>query len=649
MLLFLKRLGWMMQIFCAVRAFFLAGLLVMASAAVSLAERRHALVVGIDEYDNVATLKKAVNDARAVKAALVTAGFEVQLVEGADQISFLEAIAAFSASIGPGDEAVVYYAGHGVEIDGRNYLLPSDVPAAAPGQEIVLTNRAISVEDLVDALQQRGARISLLILDACRDNPFPRSGTRSIGGTRGLAPAPNAEGTFILYSAGEGETALDRLSDTDPNPNSVFTRALVPLIAEPGLPLREVSRRVRSEVRQMAMSVDHAQFPAVYDQLDGDFSFTAASAGVAAAAADPCAAARADWALVAGSDSVAAINGFIAAYPACQVFQALAMSRLEEVAGGTPGKTAVLVIEKDGSAAPSALCIEADAAYRGTNAKDIPTLQQFLARYPDCGPTSERAQRALATLQGEAGEKALRLSRRDMAHISLALGLFSGERENRTLQVTTAEGTFLNFAGQQLLEGFARQRGLVAPDAGKVYLDRRIADALLAIEVGPQPASAPPGSNVDFSGVWTSSISDARCDFQGAATALSDRLVQTTPIFRAWASPDGKESSVTWDFVNPVPFDLKRPVAATLDGQPIGLSISAGQTVQPALYNAAEGRELNGNITESIAKGKILILSGTNELTGEPLSVTYTLDGFTAAFKRMAKLCKRPALNIWVE
>lgn len=306
------------------RVFFCVAILLGGTAGVS-AEGRHALVVGIDAYQNVTSLEKAVNDARAVKAALTTAGFEVQLVEGPDQISFLEAIAEFAAGIGPGDEAVVYYAGHGVEIDGRNYLLPSDVPAAEGGQEIVLTNRSIAVQDLVDALQARGARMSLFILDACRDNPFPRSGTRSIGGTRGLAPAPKAEGTFILYSAGEGETALDRLSTGDPNPNSVFTRALVPLISEPGLPLREVSRRVRSEVRQMALTVDHAQFPAVYDQLDGDFSFTVAGVGTGVVAVpDPCAAARHNWALVEKSDSAKVIEWFLVAYPGCPIPQVLA-------------------------------------------------------------------------------------------------------------------------------------------------------------------------------------------------------------------------------------------------------------------------------------------------------------------------------------
>jgi Caspase domain len=619
----------------------------LGGIATASAEGRHALVVGIDAYQNVPSLEKAVNDARAVQAALTTAGFKVQLVEGPDQIGFLEAIASFSASIGPGDEAVVYYAGHGVEIDGRNYLLPSDVPAAGAGQEIVLTNRSIAVETLVDALEARGARISLLILDACRDNPFPKSGTRSIGGTRGLAPAPKAEGTFILYSAGEGETALDRLTEGDANPNSVFTRALVPLIAEPGLPLREVSRRVRSDVRQMAMSVNHAQFPAVYDQLDGDFSFTAAGAEVAAVVTDPCAAARADWALVATSDDPDVLEGFVATYPACPVLVALARGRLAALNNGTEVGSGLNA--NSGAAEQTAVCDGAVSALAKLPARDVPALKAFLKTYSDCGSSTQTAQRFVAKLEGEAAERELHLNRREMSHIALALTQFYGGRITKSLQVSSAEGTFLNYAGRQLLDEFARSRGFVRDEAETVYLDRKIADVLLAMNVGPQPASPPPGTNVDFAGVWTSSLFDNRCEFQGVATAVSDPLVQIMPTFKAWAFLDGKDSSITWDFASPVPFDLKHPVTANVDGQPIGLSISFAKTIQPALFNESEGRELNGNITENIAKGKSLVLTGTNELTGEPLSVTYTLDGFTSAFKRMTRLCKRPALMIWVE
>ena len=96
-------------------------------------------------------------------------------------------------------------------------------------------------------------------------------GTRSVGGTRGLARVEAPEGTFVLYSAGTGQAALDRLSDTDDNANSVFTRSLVPLIKTPGLPLQEVALKVREEVVALASSVGRKQTPAYYDQVIGRF------------------------------------------------------------------------------------------------------------------------------------------------------------------------------------------------------------------------------------------------------------------------------------------------------------------------------------------------------------------------------------------
>ncbi len=388
----------MMQFLRAAFGFLLMVASALGAPGVVHAQGRHALVVGIDTYVNVPSLQKARNDARVVGAALGTAGFTVQLVQDAGQIAFLEAIAAFTAKISPGDEAVVYYAGHGVEIDGRNYLLPADVPAAAPGQEIVLTNRSIAVETLVGALQSRGARITLLILDACRDNPFPRSGTRSIGATRGLTRAPAAEGTFILYSAGEGETALDRLSDTDANPNSVFTRALVPLISEPGLPLREVSRRVRSDVRQLALTVNHPQFPAVYDQLDGDFSFTVASLD---GASDPCDAARADWALIAQSENTAAITQFLAAYPGCPVLLALADGRLQALGAATaPDRPRAPDKTPQEAVSPALTTMEVSGAWMSGTTADTCELRSLAMPQPDVPPGGTPGFRAFAMLDG---------------------------------------------------------------------------------------------------------------------------------------------------------------------------------------------------------------------------------------------------------
>ena len=237
------------------------------------AQTRHALVIGIDDYDYVEPLQKARNDARAVHGALEAAGFEADLLLDGTGISVVQALEAFTDRLSPGDEAVFFFAGHGVELEGENILLPADIPAPERGGDLLVRRFGIPVQDVLDQIQRRGARLSLLILDACRDNPFPRQGTRSLGGTRGLAEMRAPEGAYIMYSAGAGQAALDRLSDDDPDPNSVFTRALLPRLTTPGLRLRDMVLEVRSEVRQLAMSVEHNQFPAVYDQLDGEFQF----------------------------------------------------------------------------------------------------------------------------------------------------------------------------------------------------------------------------------------------------------------------------------------------------------------------------------------------------------------------------------------
>ncbi len=258
----------------------------------ALGQTRHALVVGIDRYAHVVPLQRAVNDARAVAVAMTEAGFEVDLQTNSGETTLLTAISDLAGRAGPGDEVVVYFAGHGIEIDGQNYLLPADIPALEPGQELIIRRRSIPVADIIGALSDRQVRVSLLILDACRNNPFPQRGTRSAGGTRGLARVEAPVGTFVLFSAGAGELALDRLGDGDPDPNSVFTRVLLPRLRQPGLDLRAMVQEVRSEVRQAALGIGHVQFPAVYDQLDGAFVLRAATA-VAVAAPAPAAAAPA--------------------------------------------------------------------------------------------------------------------------------------------------------------------------------------------------------------------------------------------------------------------------------------------------------------------------------------------------------------------
>jgi formylglycine-generating enzyme required for sulfatase activity len=238
------------------------------------AQRRVALAVGIDVYDNLSAveqLQKAVNDARAVGKALAELGFDtLPPEENVSRLGFDQAWQRFLSRLQPGDIAAVFFAGHGVEIGGLNYLLPRDVPRIEPGQDKLLARSALRLNDLMDDLSERKVGVSLLIVDACRDNPFRDGSGRSVGGVRGLTHVTPPGGSFVMYSAGAGETALDRLpGGGDGNPNSVYTRTLLPILATPGLSLQEVALRVREGVVAVVRPIGHRQTPAYYDQLLG--------------------------------------------------------------------------------------------------------------------------------------------------------------------------------------------------------------------------------------------------------------------------------------------------------------------------------------------------------------------------------------------
>ena len=243
-----------------------------AWASAAAAVNKLAFVVGIDTYQNVISLEKATNDANAVSETLAQLGFGVSTVIDPDRRTFNREMSRFAANILPGDEVVFFFAGHGIQVAGRNYLLPADVPAAKAGDEPFIVGESISVQRIMDIFRGQGARITMLILDACRNNPFEVDGNRAIGGARGLAAMSAPEGSFVLFSAGTGQLALDRLTQSDPNPNSVFTRELLPLLAQENLTTRDLASKVRSRVKALAATVGHSQFPAYDDQIDGDYS-----------------------------------------------------------------------------------------------------------------------------------------------------------------------------------------------------------------------------------------------------------------------------------------------------------------------------------------------------------------------------------------
>lgn len=333
--------------------FCLAILIVFISASASYAKKRVALIIGNNNYANVTKLEKAENDASSLASTLKGLGFNIILKKNLNRRSFNKSLQSFYSQLKPGDEALFFFAGHGVEIRGQNYLLPTDVPNAKPGQESFVKGESIGVNRVLQEIGRRKVRLSILILDACRNNPFKKSGTRSLGRTRGLGTmeAP-PEGTFILYSAGFGQAALDRLSDNDPHPNSVFTRSLVPMLTKPGLKLSDAARNLRRKVMQLASTVSHEQRPAYYDEVLGDFYFTPPLVGNSEVVRPPQTVVRPGvlpdvggacgvWPQIATTATYAQVDAFLTE---CKtgIYATLAKARLKELKGSGGDKIALL-------------------------------------------------------------------------------------------------------------------------------------------------------------------------------------------------------------------------------------------------------------------------------------------------------------------
>ncbi|OCK59372.1 peptidase C14, caspase catalytic subunit p20 [Bradyrhizobium sp. LMTR 3] len=244
----------------------------MAAFAVpACAEKRVALVVGNNDYRNVPKLQKAVNDARTMGDTLKQLGFTVMVAENQNRQAFSQTLLAFDKAVDAGDTAFFFYAGHGFEIAGQNFLLPTDVPAATEGQEELVRDASVLADRIIERMQNRKVRTAILVFDACRNNPFERAGTRAVAGGGGLAPMTQLpEGVFSIFSAGPRQTALDRLSNDDANPNSVFTRTFAKELTQPGVNLVQVAQRTRRAVSELAETVRHKQIPVYFDQMVDD-------------------------------------------------------------------------------------------------------------------------------------------------------------------------------------------------------------------------------------------------------------------------------------------------------------------------------------------------------------------------------------------
>ena len=305
--------------------------------------KRLALVMGNDNYQNVAKLQKAGNDAVAMATELRAAGFEVILHKDLNYRGMVRAFESLYSSITGGDEVLVFFAGHGVQIRNGSYLLPTDIEA---NSESEVEKTAYALNDVMEHLGQAKAAFSLVLIDACRDNPLKSRG-RGVGGTRGLNPPDPPKGQMIIYSASRGQQALDRLNESDNHPNSVFTREFISRMRTPGLRVEEMVRDIQDAVERLARSVSHEQRPAMYNEARGNFYFFApqvvtasggASGSGAAAVSAPDSALREDrfWDDTKLAGNREGFEAYLQQYPAGR-YASLARANINRLSASSGG------------------------------------------------------------------------------------------------------------------------------------------------------------------------------------------------------------------------------------------------------------------------------------------------------------------------
>jgi len=331
-----------------IRGFLLAILLISLSTVAARADHRVAFVVGNGAYKNVAELPNPPLDAKSMAAALRNVGFDV--VEGINlsREEMTAKLLEFGNKSAGADIAVFYYAGHGIAVNGANYLLPVD--ADLKSEMDVKLGSAINVDTTLDQTMS-DAKVKLVFLDACRDNPFTNkirsaAKTRSLTVSSGLAEMKSSEGTLIAFATGPGQTALDGQVGT----NSPFTRALLANITRPGVEIQQAMTRVRAQVNDETRK---SQLPWGHTNLIGDVFLNpaapTASADKTASAAPTYEVASAPasgssdvelefWRSIKDSNKVEELNAYLSQYPNGQ-FKPLALARIASLQNGPSTET----------------------------------------------------------------------------------------------------------------------------------------------------------------------------------------------------------------------------------------------------------------------------------------------------------------------
>ncbi len=260
-------------------------------------EARVALVIGNSNYKS-APLKNPVNDAKAIADKLQGLGFKVTLKLDQDQKSMAEAIRVFGNQLKAGGAGLFYYAGHGMQVRGRNFLIPVDADIQ---NEDEVPYRSVDANEVLSKMETAKNRLNLMILDACRNNPFSR---KFRSAAQGLAQMDAPSGTLVAFATAPGSVASDGTGK-----NGIYTQHLLASLGQPGVPVEQLFKRVRVGVMK---DTRNAQVPWESSSLVGDFYF---KPGAASATADPAAIELAYWDSIKDSQGADDYRAYLKKYP----------------------------------------------------------------------------------------------------------------------------------------------------------------------------------------------------------------------------------------------------------------------------------------------------------------------------------------------
>ena len=493
---------------------FLIEFLLCLSTDPALADKRVALVIGMSKYQQVPRLANPARDADAVAALFKQAGFDtINNQRDLGIVDLRRVIREFSETSRDADIAVVYYAGHGIEVDGTNYLVPADAKLVS---DFDIEDETVSLDRVLKALEGT-KRLRLVILDACRDNPFANTMKRSLASRsvgRGLAKIePTMSDTLIAFAAKAGAVA----SDGD-GANSPFAMALVKHIAEPGLDLRLAFGRVRDDVLK---STGNRQEPFVYGSLGGQ---TMSLVPPAAKPVDPETEARVDYELAAQIGTKEAWDSFLASHPN-GLYANLARAQTSKLAAAQESRTKADDARRDAEEQAAMKAAELRKQLEEQSQRQTAEAKQKL---------SEQAKKDLEEARRQVAEQA----KKELDEAKKQVELAQQQADAARQQVDEAKRQAIAEAQRQVELAKAEQAKRAVKEANKDDADKLA--SLTPDQTVPKVPPAPPIDQADITRLLQAHLKRVGCNSGNVDGTWDDSSRKALDLFN-------KNANTTFD------------------------------------------------------------------------------------------------------